>query len=111
MVICLGLLVFYAFTDVRELLYAAIGVGLISLLSSWIALKISWLWMKLAEGMGWIMSKVILTIVFYIFLFPIAMLQRVFTKNDSLKLKKSSGDSYFVERNHTYEAKDLENTW
>lgn len=60
--------------------------------------------------MGWVMSKVILSIIFYLFLFPIALLARLFG-NNPMRLKKSSESSYYVDRNHTYSSGDLENPW
>lgn len=95
----------------RFLLTLSVVLGLIGMFSKYLTSKIAWAWMKLSEGMGAVTSKIILTAVFYLFLFPVAMLSRVFSKKDSLQLKKTTGDSYYLVRNHKYEAKDLENTF
>ena len=87
-----------------SLLLIAIGV-----LSPWLREKISWCWMKLSEGIGFIMSKVILSIVFFIFLLPLSLLFRI-VKGDALSLKKKSG-SYYSDRNLLYSKKDMENMW
>ena len=92
--------------------YILIGVtilGVLFLLSNTLGSFIVKWWFKLAEGMGWVMSRVILSSIFFLFLFPIALLSRISAKNP-LGLKKEKG-SAFAERNHTYTKKDLENIW
>ncbi|MCC6725124.1 MAG: hypothetical protein IT258_11485 [Saprospiraceae bacterium] len=110
LVIATGLLVIYLLHPAKPLIYAAITLGVLGAFVPSIAKWVDWAWYKLAEGMGWVMSKVMLSVVFFVFLFPIAMLSKVFGKKDSLQLKKKTG-SYWSERNHRYEAKDLENVW
>lgn len=89
---------------------ATILVVCIALFSKALTKLIAQGWMKLAEGMGFVMSKVILSAVFYVFLFPISVLYRMFG-NDNLRLKVKDTKSFYVERNHTYEKKDLEHQW
>ncbi len=94
------------------LLWGSIGLGLIGMFSKYITSKISWAWLKVGEMMGAVMSKVILGIVFFVFLFPIAMLSRLFSNgNGSLQLAKGNKTTYYYTRNHKYEAKDLKNVW
>lgn len=91
------------------LVYIALGLMLMSLLSKWLSAKFVWLWFKLGEGMGYIMSKVILGVVFFFFLFPISVLYRMFNK-DALQLRRKD-DTTYTDRSHTYTASDLENPW
>jgi len=93
------------------LLKFALGVGAVGLFSKWGTSKIVFLWMKLSEGMGYVMSKAILGIVFFVFLFPVALISRLFKKTDSLMLKKPVGSSFYYTRNHTYTKEDLKNIW
>ncbi len=95
--------------NIPYLVEIACGIGLLSALSSWFAEKVDWLWLKLALGLGWVNSRILLSIVFFVFLMPLAFLQRLFTK-DGMRLKKQN-NSLFHERNHTYTKKDLENIW
>jgi hypothetical protein len=91
-------------------LYTAIIVGL---LGSFIPIAGDWIvlgWHKLAQGLGWINSRILLSLIFFIFLTPIAFVYRLFAKNP-LKLKRSSDATVFDERNHKYTAEDLENPW
>lgn len=103
-------LVIIGFFFKKPLLYPIAGViGLLSLLSGYITEKIHWLWMKIAHIMGFVMSKIILSIVFFLFLTPIAFLSKLGRKN-LLQLTKSD-KSYYSDRNHKFTKDDLENVW
>lgn len=68
-------------------------------------------WYKLSEAIGFVMQRVLLSAVFYLFLFPIAMLAGGSSRK-SLKLKKRDAkESYYDERNLEYDAKSMENIW
>jgi hypothetical protein len=108
--IVLGLIVIWYFIRIDTLIYVSLALIVIALFILSLASYITWFWLKLSHVMGWVMSKVILSAVFFLFLFPIALLARVFTK-DHLMLKKSKGISYYKERNLTYKQEDLENPW
>lgn len=110
LVIATGLLVIYLLHPARPLIYGAIALGVVGAFVPSVAKWVDWAWYKLSEGMGWVMSRVMLSVVFFVFLFPMALLSRVFGKKDSLQLRKKQG-SYWTERNHVYEGKDLENVW
>lgn len=88
----------------------AVGIGLISIFIPVAAKGIEWVWLKLAHVLGWINSKILLGAIFFLFLLPIALLSRLFTK-DPLKLKGREMKSLFTERNHLYTKEDLENIW
>jgi hypothetical protein len=113
LVLCVACVVFYFFTHKQHLYLLRLSVllGLIGMFSNYLTAKISWAWLKLGDLMGAVMGKVILSLVFFVFLFPIAMLSRLFggSKNP-LQLKKT-GNSYYFTRNHKYEAKDLKDVW
>ncbi len=109
LVICLGLIVFYLILDIRVLLMISIFLGLSGLFIPFVAKWVAKGWYGLSHVMGFVMSKVILSIVFFVFLFPMALISRAGGKL-SIKLKKSPG-SYWSIRNHTYKKEDLENMW
>ncbi|WP_420573597.1 hypothetical protein [Kordia sp.] len=91
-----------------ELRYVATGIGVASFFPP-LERLIVWIWEKIALILGWINTKIILSVVFFIFLTPFGILSRLFSKSN-LKLKHDSNTT-FVERNHTYTKKDLENIW
>jgi hypothetical protein len=103
--------VYWWFGKNPYVLLAAGIIGVIGLFIPVLAAKIHWAWMKLAEGIGYVMSKVILAIVFVLFLVPVAFLAALFRKgNGSVQMKRNS-KTYFKERNFTYTKESLENVW
>ncbi|OFX59816.1 MAG: hypothetical protein A2066_09760 [Bacteroidetes bacterium GWB2_41_8] len=85
----------------QEALLAAVAVVLILLIAPVIIYPFSFLWLNLSDMLGRIMSKIILTAIFIVFVCPVAILRRAMGK-DSLMLKKfkSSEGSVFTNRSH-----------
>ncbi|MFN4146113.1 MAG: SxtJ family membrane protein [Runella sp.] len=112
LVIVTGLLVLsFIFKSVAEYLrYAALIIGLLCVFVPVVGDLIVKGWFKLAEGLGWFNSRVLLTLIFYVFLWPIATLYRLSTKNP-MGIKRPEGKTVYAERNHTYTKKDLEQIW
>ena len=108
LVIVTGLLVLAAIFDSENIAYLALIVGLLSFIPP-IGNRIVWGWYKLAEGLGWFNSRVLLSLVYYLIVTPIALLFRLFG-NDPLLLKDTKGSMYQF-RDHTYSKEDLENPW
>jgi hypothetical protein len=108
LVIVIGLLIISL--KYHVLFYVALGIGLSSLLSSFIAKWIEWVWFKIAHVLGWINTRIILSIIYFVFLLPIAWISRLFTK-DPLMLKAKGAQSLYVTRDHLYKKEDLENIW
>jgi hypothetical protein len=108
-VIMTGLLVFWLIYKVKIWIALSIAVGIIGAFIPSVARWIHRAWYKLAEALGYVMSKVLLSLVFFVILFPISVFYKLFNK-DSLQLKKKT-DTYWTKRNHSYSAKDLEYPW
>lgn len=109
LVIVLGFSVLSLIFKLPWLLYGGLGLGILSLMSGWFESIILKGWFGLAHILGWINTRILLGIIFYIFLTPIALLYRLFS-GDPMKLKQPK-NSTFEERNHTYTAEDLKNQW
>ncbi len=109
LIIVTGLLVLAALFQVETVAYVALLVGVISLAIPPVGNWIVWGWYKLAEGLGWFNSRVLLSIVYYLVVTPIACVFR-WVGNDPLLLKDTKG-SMFNFREHTYSKEDLENPW
>lgn len=92
--ICTGLILMFLILKVKWLLTTAFFIGVAGISSDWLAVKIDWVWMKIAWLLSLVMPNVILTIIFYLFLTPIAFLNKIFGKKDPLMLKKQSGSLY-----------------
>jgi hypothetical protein len=62
---------------------------------------VHWVWMRLAMALGWLMTRVILTVLFFIIVTIVALLGRL-ARRDPLKLKFRDGaDSYWIPRKET----------
>lgn len=106
--IVLGLFACYYIFKIDILIPIALGIALISILSSYLAGKIVWVWEKTAMVLGVINSKILLSVIFFVFLVPVALFSRLFKNKDTLTLKKKTLKSYYKDRNHKYSAEDLE---
>jgi hypothetical protein len=93
----------------QVLFWIAFGVGFLSLLIPVTKDWILYVWDKIALVLGWINTRILLAVVFYVFLFPVSLLNRMFNKN-MLQLSRAKG-SVYISRNHKYTREDLENTW
>ena len=65
-------------------------------------------WLGFSQLIGTVLSKVLLTIVYFVVVFPVAMLRRMMGK-DTLKLKqfKKSNNSVMHVRNHHFSNDDV----
>ena len=88
----------------------AVVIGAISIFVPAAARGIEWVWFKIALGLGWINSRILLSVIYFLFLLPIAWISRLFTK-DPLALRKNKRATLFVTRDHLYTQKDLEDIW
>lgn len=69
-------------------------------------------WLFFGEVLGRLMSGLMLTVVFFVLLTPIAWLYRRFTKNPlQLKRLADASRSYYIKREQDYQAENLENLW
>jgi hypothetical protein len=106
------ILLAFVFSSIEKYLYfLALIVATLSLISHAIRDSMVWGWEKFSHAVGWFNAKVLLSIVFFLFLTPIALLSRIFRKKDTLMLKRPPDNSAFVERNHAFTSRDLENPW
>jgi hypothetical protein len=110
LVIVTGLLALAWIFSIPLLGKIAVLTGALSIFIPAFARAIEWVWFKIALALGWVNSRILLSIVFFLFLMPIAWLSRLFTK-DPLALRKVKRETLFATRNHLYTGKDLENIW
>ncbi len=89
-------------------IYIGFGVGILTLLSENFNYYLTAIWKKLLAIVGTVNAHVILSFVFFVVLFPMAFLFRLFNK-DPLNLNKSN--SAFVIKDKTYQSEDFDNPW
>jgi len=107
----MALLLLLAFVKTRRngWLYTAIAVQVVDMILPAIFQPIAFLWFGFSHILGTVMSRVLLSILFFGLVTPIGVLRRLFGK-DSLKLRafKASKESAMLVRNHLFIAKDIE---
>ena len=74
--------------------------------ASWVA----WGWLRFAHVIGTVNNKIILTLIFFLILTPLAFCYRLF-HGDFMNIKKKPPTSNWHSRDHTYEKSDLEKAW
>ncbi len=109
LVITTGFIVLFAVLGKEWMLFVAIASGLVGLFIPGLAAVLAKVWFKIGEVLGFVVSKVVLFLLFYVLLTPIAFLYRLFN-HDSLQLKRQNR-SLWSERNHIFQATDLKNSW
>ncbi len=109
LIIAAGFLVLFFVFKIKIFILISLIVLLLSAMSDLFTDGLTWLWFKLAEILGWINSRILLGVIFYVVLCPIAFVTRLLGKT-SITFKKNK-DSYYSERNHVYTKEDIENMW
>ena len=108
--ITVGFLVVFIIIKQLWALYAALSVGLIGVFSTFLSQQIDFIWTKLSWLLSLIVPNIILTLIFYFFLFPISLLARIFRKNDPMSLKNNR-TSLFIESKKTFEPTSFERSF
>jgi hypothetical protein len=109
LVISMGFLILFIAFRWQWALYVSLATGLTGILSGYMSRLIDKGWMKLSGFLGKIVPSVMLGIVFYLFLFPLSLVSRLFSK-DPLMLS-GRHESYFVDVQKEFDRKDMEKIW
>ena len=108
--ICVGFLVIHLITKADWAIYVSLVIGVLGVFSPFLSKKIDFLWMKLAWVLSLIIPNILLSIIFYLFLFPIALLSKLFSDKDPLMLKNTTKTT-FRTREKSFEKSSFEKPW
>ena len=116
-VIATGLLIIFLISNRHDLkhtsrdwlIYTAMAVGFIGFAVPPLARIIHRLWFWIGDKLGFIVSKLVLGVLFIILVIPFGLISRLFRKD--LMLMKGSRSTSYMEREHLYSEKDFENPW
>jgi hypothetical protein len=109
LVIATGLLIIFLRTEEKIFIYLAIAIGLTGIFIKPLALIITKGWFGLASILGKISSTLILTLVYYLILLPVATIYKL-THKRLLDLE-NPGSSSWHSRDHQFQKGDLDNAW
>ena len=105
LVMVVGFLVIYFFTKWQWLFYITLLIGIGSVLYFPFAKIVAKAWLKFAEVLGNINGKIILSLIFFLFLTPLAFFFRLFNKKDIFK------HSSWKKRTNQFNESDFEKVW
>lgn len=108
--ISIGLLIFYYFFNYNILIYITLALGVLSLAFERFSLIIEKVWFGIAFILGLIIPNIVMSLIFYFFLTPIAFIYKLF-KNDPLMLNNNNYKSYFVNSKYDTSKKSFEKIW
>ena len=109
--IVIGFSLLSNYFNYKPLFIFGIVIGLFAIFSEKVNDKIIWTWNKLAEILGLIMPNVLLTLVYYLFLTPLAIINRINRKKaNPLQLKNSTASVYTSKRKE-FSPESLEKIW
>lgn len=109
LVITTGFLAVYLLKSWQWALYVSLAAGVTGIVSPRLSRKIEWGWMKLGKLLSYVVPNILLTLIFYLVLFPVALLSRIGRK-DPLMLSRDH-ESYFIEVDREIEPEEFEKIW
>ena len=109
LVLTTGFLVIYLFTENVTFLYVSFFFGLVGIFVKPLAAFITKIWFWLADILNLVFSKLVLGLLFYVILFPLALFYKV-AGNDKLRLKETNRETWIL-KNQLFRASDFERIW
>ena len=110
LVIVVGFIIIYTYSKNYNFLRISIIIGLLGVISDSASLIIDKIWFKISYILGLIVPNILLGLIFYIILFPIAILSRIFGNKDALNLKNNT-NTLFINKNSIFKSKSFEQPW
>jgi hypothetical protein len=110
LVIVVGFIIIYAYSKNFNFLKVSIIIGLLGVISNKASLFIDKIWFKISFILSLIIPNILLGSIFYLILFPIALLSRLFGNKDALMLINNK-ESFFKNRTQKFKITSFENPW
>jgi len=100
------------FFKIKALLFVALCLLFVGIFLRAVSIHVARTWLKFSTILGGISTRLVLSIIYFVFLTPIAFAYRLFHGDFiALKRKDSAVASYWNERNYEYTSRDFENPW
>lgn len=102
-------LLLHVFLGKVVFLHLAIGLTVLSMVWTLPVRYFAVIWFAFGEMLGYVVSRVLLTIIFLIVVFPVSLfVRKSIRRRMSLSLFKAGSDSVFKNREHPFTASDFE---
>lgn len=109
LVIATGFLGIYLIFSLEWAVWGSLIIGLTGSFSGWASRKIELIWMQIAKILSYIIPNILLAAIFFLILFPLSLLYRLFNK-DPLMLKPGY-DSFFIDIGKEMSKESFKKTW
>ena len=110
LVIVVGFIIIFAYSKNYNFLRISIIIGLVGVISDSASLIIDKIWFKISHILSLIVPNILLGLIFYLILFPISLLSRLFKKDDPLMLFNNK-ESLFKNRIQKFKIASFEKPW
>ena len=109
LVIVVGFLALHLIFSWNWAVIVSLVVGVLGIISVSTSRKIEWLWFKIAGILQYIIPNILLTLIYFLILFPLSILSKLFHKD--LLMLSDKHNSYFVDVNKKVDKESFEKTW
>lgn len=110
LMICVGFMLIYLITKWNWSIFVALTVGLMGIFSPYLSRILVFGWTKLTWLLSLIVPNIVLGTIFYLFLYPISALSKIFGKKDPMNLKNKF-NSTFIECDKEFDKSSFEKPW
>lgn len=108
--ITVGFLIIYLVTGWQWTIAVSVVAGLAGVFSEKLSGYINILWTRLTIILSYIIPNLVLALIYYLVLVPVALLARFFKKEDELMIREKPA-STFVDVNRTVTPESMEKLW
>ena len=108
--IIFGLLVFNYFVDNINILYLTLILSGLGVLSSKISLIIEKIWFKISFILSQFIPNILLSVIFFLILTPIALLSKLFNSYSNFN-SKNNQKTTFITQNKSFDKNSFERAW
>jgi hypothetical protein len=109
LVISMGFLILFILFSWHWALITSLATGIVGIISGSLSRIIERGWMKLSQILSHIIPSILLGIVFYLFLFPISLISKLFTKDPLMLSNKYK--THFIAINKEFDKNSFEKIW
>jgi hypothetical protein len=109
LIISMGFLILFLLFLWQWAVFVSLIIGVVGIISSYLSRKIELGWMKLAHLLSFVVPSILLGIVFFLILFPLSLLSKLFTKDPLMLSNKYR--TYFVNVERTFDKRSMEKLW
>lgn len=106
----MSLLIIHFITSRDWPVIASLVLGVGGIVFPWFALKVDYFWKALTKFVGFVIQRLVLILIYYLCLFPIALAARLLRKGNPLQLS-DDGSSTYVDAHKSFDKKEFEKPW